>query len=88
MTRMTQPDAAAILAAIREFLAERFDIPAERVALDAPLRELGLDSMMIMDVMLETEDRFGVKLMDLALPREPRLGDVVSLIERNLGAGV
>jgi acyl carrier protein len=87
MTRMTQPDAAAILAAIREFLSERFDIPAERVALDAPLRELGLDSMMIMDVMLETEDRFGVKLMDLALPREPRLGDVVSLIERNLGAG-
>jgi acyl carrier protein len=87
MTRMTQPDAAAILAAIREFLAERFDIPAERVTLDAPLRELGLDSMMVMDVMLETEDRFGVKLMDLALPREPRLGDVVSLIERNLGAG-
>lgn len=84
---MTRPDAAAILAAIREFLAERFDIPAERVALDAPLRELGLDSMMIMDVMLETEDRFGVKLMDLALPREPRLGDVVSLIERNLGGG-
>lgn len=83
---MNQPDAAAILTAIQEFLAERFDIPTERVALEAPLRELGLDSMMILDVMLETEDRFGVKLMDLALPREPKLGDVVSLIERNLGA--
>ena len=84
---MTRPDATAILTAIQDFLAERFDIPSERVALDAPLRELGLDSMMIMDVMLETEDRFGVKLMDLSLPREPKLGDVVSLIERNLGAG-
>ena len=83
---MSKPDAAAILLAIKEFLADRFDIPGERVALDAPLRDLGLDSMMIMDVMLETEDRFGVKLMDLALPREPKLGDVVSLIERNLGA--
>jgi acyl carrier protein len=87
MTRMTRPDAAAILQAIKEFLAERFDIPPERVEPEAPLRELGLDSMMIMDVMLETEDRFGVKLMDLALPREPRLGDVVALIERNIGAG-
>mgnify|MGYP002336370544 CR=1 FL=1 len=84
---MTHPDAAAILTTIKEFLAERFDIPGERVALDAPLRDLGLDSMMIMDVMLETEDRFGIKLMDLGLPREPKLGDVVALIERNLGAG-
>lgn len=84
---MTKPDAASILLAIKELLADRFDIPGERVALDAPLRDLGLDSMMIMDVMLETEDRFGVKLMDLALPREPKLGDVVSLIERNIGAG-
>ena len=82
---MTTPDATAILTAIRDFLGERFDIPGDRVVPDVPLRELGLDSMMIMDVMLETEDRFGVKLMDVKLPREPRLGDVVALIERHLG---
>lgn len=83
---MTRPDAEQILAAIKEFLGERFDIPAEKVAFDTSLRDLGLDSMMVMDVMLETEDRFGVKLMDLALPRDPKLGDVVTLIERNLAA--
>lgn len=84
---MTQPDADQILGAIREFLTERFDIPAEKVSPDTSLRDLGLDSMMVMDVMMETEDRFGVKLMDLSLPRDPKLGDVVSLIERNLRAG-
>lgn len=83
---MSRPDAATLLAALKEFLAMRFDIPAEQAQPDASLRDLGLDSMMVMDVMLETEDRFDVKLTDLALPREPTLRDVVALIERNLGA--
>ena len=81
----TVPDAATVLATLKEFLAARFDIPADTVQSETPLRDLGLDSMMVMDVMLETEDRFGVKLMDVKLPREPRLGDVVALIERHLG---
>ena len=83
---MSRPDAATLLAALREFLATRFDIPAEQAQPESSLRDLGLDSMMVMDVMLETEDRFDVKLTDLALPREPTLRDVVALIERNLGA--
>jgi acyl carrier protein len=83
---MTQPTADDILGALKEFLRDRFDIPSEQVTLDASLRDLGLDSMMVMDVMLETEDRFGLKLEDLALPREPRLRDVITLVERNLGA--
>jgi acyl carrier protein len=83
---MSRPDAATLLAALKDFLAARFDIPAEQSQPDAALRDLGLDSMMVMDVMLETEDRFQVKLTDLALPREPTLRDIVALIERNLGA--
>jgi acyl carrier protein len=82
----TMPDAADVLAALKEFLATRFDIPADSVQPDAPLRDLGLDSMMVMDVMLETEDRFGLKLTDLALPREPTVADVISLVERNLAS--
>lgn len=83
---MTRPDTDTVLAALREFLASRFDISPAQAQPATPLREMGLDSMMIMDVMLETEDRFHVKLNDLALPREPTLGDVVALIERNLDA--
>lgn len=83
---MPRPDASTLLAALKEFLASRFDIPAEQAVPGAALRDLGLDSMMVMDVMLETEDRFDVKLVDLALPRDPTLGDVIALIERNLDA--
>lgn len=83
---MTRPDSDTVLAALRDFLASRFDVPAAQAQAATPLRDMGLDSMMIMDMMLETEDRFHVKLVDLALPREPTLGDVVALIERNLDA--
>jgi acyl carrier protein len=39
---------------------------------------------MVLDVIMEVEDRMGVKLDDVTLPREATLGDVVSLVERNL----
>jgi len=80
-------DFDCILAVVRELLDERFGIAPEKSNGDALIRNLGLDSMMVMDLMLEAEDRLGVKLADLAMPRDPTLGDVVKLIERNLAVG-
>ncbi|MEO7014631.1 MAG: acyl carrier protein [Dokdonella sp.] len=82
---MSKPDQSEILAMLGEFLSERFDIPAQAVRSDRPLGELGLDSMMLLDVMLEFEDRLGIKLADMSLPRDATLQDVAALIERNTG---
>jgi acyl carrier protein len=73
-----------IESAVKQFLAERFDIPPERLTEHASMRELGLDSMMMLEVMLEVEDRFGIKLKDLSMPANPTLRDVVDLAQRNL----
>lgn len=72
---------------VTEFLTERFDVPAEKMHADAAMRDLGLDSIIMLDVMLEVEDRLGVKLRDLAMPANPRLRDIVELIQRNLASG-
>lgn len=77
-------DADRIAAVVRDFLKERFDIPADAVTDEVTLRELGLDSILMLDVMLEVEDRLGVKLKDLGLPTNPRIKDVVALIQRNM----
>lgn len=74
-------------AMIADYLVERFDLPRERLGSDATLREIGLDSMVMLDVMLDVEDRLGVKLRDLTMPPNPKLGDIVALIQRNLDAG-
>ena len=77
-------DSEGIQGVILRFLQERFDVAPERVTPDTTLRDVGLDSMAMLEVMIELEDRLGVKLKDLTIPPNPSLGDVVALVERNL----
>ena len=83
---MNPLDSQHIRTSVKEFLAERFDVPADRIKDDASIRDLGLDSMMMLEIMLEMEDRLGLKLNDLSMPANPTLHDVVKVVERNLAA--
>lgn len=69
---------------ISRFLVERCDVAPERLTQTATLRDLDLDSMMLLEVMMEVEDRFGIKLGELSLPPNPTLGDIASCVERGL----
>jgi len=79
-------DAAHIQKVIKDFLGERFDISADRITDSTSIRDRGLDSMMMLEFMLELEDRLGIKLRDLSMPANPTLRDVVALVERNQSA--
>ena len=74
--------------ALQEIFSERFDIPPETATPEALLRDIGLDSMMVLDVIMDIEDRLGVKLEDMSLPRNATLGDVIKLVQRNQGIDV
>ena len=71
---------------IFRFLIERCDVAPERLTDAVTLRELDLDSMMLLEVMMEVEDRFGVKLGDLPLPATASLGQIAAAVERSLSA--
>jgi len=86
MDKMNEPDAVHIHTIVKSFLQERFDISSEKITDSTSIRDLGLDSMMMLEVMLELEDRLGIKLGDLAMPVNPTLRDVVKLVERNRSA--
>lgn len=65
---------------IREFLKERLDVEPARVVLEAPLADLGVDSLMLLELMFEFEDRHEIKLSsDLKTP--VTVGDMVSLMD-------
>jgi acyl carrier protein len=85
---MSSTDPTAILATLQQLLSERFDIRPETATADALLRDIGLDSMMVLDVIMDIEDRLGVKLDDVGMPRDATLGDVVKVIQRNQGIDV
>jgi acyl carrier protein len=73
-----------IESAVKQFLSDRFEIPVDKLTDHTSVRDLGLDSMMMLEVMLEVEDRLGIKLKDLSMPANPTLRDIVDLVQRNL----
>lgn len=66
---------------IREFLKDRLGVAAERVVPDAPLEELGVDSLMMLELMFEFEDRFGLTL-DKNMQTPKTVSEMVAAMER------
>lgn len=65
---------------IREFLKDRLGVAPEKVLPEAPLADLGVDSLMMLELMFEFEDRFGIKLSsDLKTPQT--VGEMVALMD-------
>ena len=65
---------------IRDFLKDRLGVEPESVVSAAVLAELGVDSLMMLELMFEFEDRFGVKLTPGLKP--PRtVGEMVTLMD-------
>jgi acyl carrier protein len=65
---------------IRDFLKDRLGVEPENVVPGAALAELGVDSLMMLELMFEFEDRYGVKLSrDLKTPRT--VGEMVTLMD-------
>ena len=79
-------DNTDILTRIRASLTERFGLEANQLAEDARLRDLGVDSIHVLEIMLDLETELGVSLSDLSLPPNPTLGEVAAMISRNLAA--
>lgn len=77
---------ADVIAKIKGVLNERFGIEAGQIDESSRLRELGIDSLHVVEIMLDLEADLGVKLVDLSVPPNPSLGEVAAAIERNLTA--
>ena len=66
---------------IREFLDGRLGVPPQQVVPAATLATLGVDSLMMLELVFECEDRFGVTLAkNLKSPKT--VGELVALVNR------
>ena len=65
---------------IRDFLKDRLGVESDTVVPEAPLADLGVDSLMMLELMFEFEDRFNIKLSsDLKTPQT--VGEMVALMD-------
>jgi len=76
------------LAVLSEFLRKRENIDPARVTPEALLEELKVDSLMLLELLFEFEDRLGVKIPQ-DIPRPKTVGDLLAIVEKvTAGNGV
>lgn len=66
---------------IREFLKDHLGLDPEKVTAEAVLADIGVESLMMLELMFEFEDRCGITLSkDLKSPKT--VGEMVALMDR------
>jgi acyl carrier protein len=73
-----------LVAQVKDVLHAHFGIALESMQESTAIKDLGLDSLQILDITMEMEERLGRRLEDLSLPRNPTILDVAQMIHQNV----
>ena len=69
------------LSVIREFLKDRLDLEHDKITPEATLEELGIDSLMLLELLFEFEEKLDVTLSnDQATPKT--VGELIAIVEQ------
>jgi phthiocerol/phenolphthiocerol synthesis type-I polyketide synthase C len=84
---MTAKEAVTHLAGIlSQHFARILRLPASRIRHDKPLGELGMDSLMYVELGLATEEAFGVDISSLTLDKTSTILSLAAMVHAQLGA--
>jgi acyl carrier protein len=84
----SEGDARALVAALLAAeVARVFRLPPEDIEMTRPLDELGLDSMMSLDLRMSIEKRFGIELPIVAISAGVSVNDVAAHLIAGLRSG-
>lgn len=76
-------DKPQIMEQLVRILHERFDINPATVTGATRQHDLGIDSILMVDLMLEIETVLGFSFDIMDLPRNPSMDEICALIERH-----
>lgn len=74
-----------ILEYLKAMLHERFGLDPATLSGSTTQQEIGIDSLLMVDMMLDIETGLGFTFESMDMPRNPDLDAIVDLVERNLG---
>ena len=70
---------------VRDFLKNRLSVDPARITVEATLDEVGIDSLMLLELFFELEEKLGVNLSQ-DLPTPKTVGDIIAIV-RSLKPG-
>ena len=65
-------------------ISSRFDVPPSGLTEETRQKDLGIDSILLVDLMLDIETELDFVFKSIDLPNNPSLGEIVALIRHNL----
>ncbi|MBK9258239.1 MAG: acyl carrier protein [Polyangiaceae bacterium] len=77
-------NAEQIIARLKYLLQEHFSIDIANVDGNTRMRDMGIDSMHVVDLMLEIESEMGFQFDSLNLQPNPSLAELSQAIEKNI----
>ena len=84
---MTAPTTQDIVAGLASVLEEVAGTPLDKVVPEAAFeKDLDIDSLTMVEVVVACEEKFGVRIPDEALENMTTVGDAVTYIENNPAA--
>ena len=67
---------------VKKIIVDQLDVDEEKVTLEASIQDdLGADSLDVVDLVMEFEDEFDIKIPDDQVENIKLVGDVVKFIE-------
>lgn len=72
---------------IKDYIDRHADNPPENLTLESKLNEIGIDSMAILELIFELEDKYGIRLPE-DIPTPETVGQLLELIEQYKPAAV
>jgi acyl carrier protein len=69
---------------LKSLIAERFDVPADSLSMETTQQDLRIDSILMVDLMMDVEERLDFTFDSLELPKNPSLAAIVDLVDDNL----
>ncbi|MEO6235001.1 MAG: acyl carrier protein [Thermomonas sp.] len=74
-----------ILEYLKEMLHERFELDTATLSGSTTQQDIGIDSLLMVDMMLDIETGLGFTFESMDLPRNPDLDAIVDLVKRDMG---
>lgn len=78
-------DRTKILDLLKALLKDKYDVDPDSLTGASRQDEIGLDSMTMVDLMMDIESTLDFQFPDLNLPRNPSLDEIVDLIVVSAG---